>query len=136
MPKDKEPTNWDDLEVFTSKGVRIRDTYVTILSNFQIHFNAGFCHRASIGDKSHIIIAYSRQNKSIVFQFTSDEKAIGVLKLIQRSGIANVGSRSFFNTYDLDPKALKGRYIPIKGKIPKIGEAWFINLDSKLPVHD
>ena len=136
MPKIKEPTKWDDLDVFTAKGVRIRDTYVTIQANSAIIFNAGFCHRAAIGDKSHVIVAYSRQNKSIVFQFTSDDKARGALKLIQRSGCANVGSRSFFNYYDLDPKALEGRYIPVKGKIPKIGDAWIINLDNKLPVHD
>jgi hypothetical protein len=133
MPKAKRQENWDDLEVFTSKGAKIKDAKITIVETSSILFNAGFCHKASVADKSHVIISYSPQNRSMCFQFTSDSKANGVLKLVQRSGGAQVGSRSLFNYFFLDPKKLAGRYEPKQGKLPKIGDTWIINLDNKLP---
>lgn len=136
MPKSTGQENWDDLEVFTSKGAKIKDARITILDTSSFLFNAGFCHKASVADNSHVIVSYSPQNKAIVFQFTSDSKAAGALKLIQRSGGASFGSRSFFNYYFLAPKVIAGRYQPVKKKLPKIGDAWIISLDNKLPEHD
>lgn len=136
MAKAKGQESWDDIEVFTSKGAKIKDAKITILDSSQILFNGGFCHRASIADMTHVILAYSPQKGSIIFQFTSDAKAEGALKLVQRSGGATVGSRSFFNYFFLNPKDLAGRYEPTKQKLPKIGDAWVINLDAKLPEHE
>lgn len=133
MAKATGQENWDDIEVFTSKGAKIKDAKVTILETSAILFNAGFCHKAAIADKSHVIVGYSPQNKSIIFQFTSDGNAAGALKLIQRSGGASLGTRSFFNYYFLKPKEIAGRYEPLKKKLPKIGDSWVINLDEKLP---
>ena len=133
MPKVKEQESWEDLETFTSKGARIKDAKITIIETSSMLLNAGFCHKASIAEKSHVIVSYSPQNKAIVFQFTSDANALGALKLIQRSGGASFGSRSFFNYYFLNPKKLAGRYEPIKRKLPKIGDAWIIYLDKRIP---
>ena len=132
MPKEKMQDNWDDLETFTSKGAKLRDIIITISEPSSIIFNAGFCHKAAISDKSHVVLSYSPQNRTIVFQFTSDSKALGALKLVQRSGGCSLGSRSFFNYYFLDPKKLAGRYEPVKKKLPKLGDVWVINIDKKV----
>jgi len=136
MVKAKGQECWDDIEVFASKGAKIKDAKITILDSSQILFNAGFCHKASIASKTHVVLAYSAQNRAIIFQFTSDAKAEGALKVVRRAGIANVGSRSFFNFFFLNPKDLAGRYEPKRQKLPKIGDAWVINLDAKLPEHE
>jgi len=136
MVKEKGTENWEDLEIFTSKGAKIKDVRVTITKESTILFNAGLCHRASLATKSHVIVAYSQQNRAIIFQFTSDSNAAGALKLIQRSGTASIGTRSFFSYYQLNPQVLAGRYEPTKEKLPKIGEAWIIRLDNKLPENE
>jgi hypothetical protein len=132
MPKEKGLESWDDLEVFTSKGAKLKDVRITITDTSTILFNAGMCHKASLEDKSHVILAYSAQMKAIVFQFTSDSNAKGALKLVKRTGGASVGTRSFFSFYFLDPKKLAGRYEPVKERLPRIGEAWVLYLDNKL----
>lgn len=132
MGKNKENETWDDLEVFTQKGAKIGDSKITITDHSTVVFNAGFCHRAAVEKNSHVIMAYSPKNRAIVFQFTSDSKADGALKIIQRTGSASVGSRSFFNYYFLRSKDLAGRYEPVKEKLPKIGDAWLIYLDKKM----
>ena len=132
MTKPTGTENWDDLEVFTSKGAKLKDARITITENCAFMLNAGFCHRADVIEKSHVVVSYSPQNKAIVFQFTSDGSAVGALKLIQRSGGASFGSRSFFSYYFLDPNEVAGKYEPVKKKIPNLGETWIINLDEKL----
>ncbi len=132
MSKPTDQENWDDLEVFTSKGARLKYARITILETSIILLNAGFYHKAKVADKSHIILSFSPQNRAMVFQFTSDAKAAGALAIIKRSGGAQLGSRSFFTYYLLNPKDLAGRYEPVKKKLPKIGDAWVIRLDSKL----
>jgi len=133
MPKSTGQENWDDIEVFTSKGARLKDARITITENCGLVFNAGFCHRAAVNERSHVVVSYSPQNKAIVFQFTSDGNAAGALKLLHSSGSASFGSRSFFSYYFLDPNKVAGRYEPVKKKIPKIGDGWVINLGDKLP---
>jgi hypothetical protein len=133
MPKPTGQENWDDLEVFTSKGAKLKDARITITENCTFVLNAGFCHRADVIEKTHVVVSYSPQNKAVVFQFTSDSNAVGALKLIQRSGGASFGSRSFFSYYFLDPNQVAGRYEPAKKRIPKIGDGWVINLEHRLP---
>jgi hypothetical protein len=133
MKKLAKDETWADLEIFTSKGAKIRNPWVTIADTSAFHFNAAFVHQAAIAKSSHVILAYSPLRKAITFQFTSDSQADGALTLVQRPGGSSVGSRSFFNYYFLSPVDLAGRYVPKKIKIPKIGEVWAINLESKLP---
>jgi len=128
----KEET-WDDLEVFTSKGAKIRNPWVTITDISAFHFNAAFVHQAAIAKSTHVILGYSPLKKAITFQFTSDPQAEGALTLLQRPGGSSVGSRSFFNYYFLKPADLAGHYVPKKVKVPRVGELWAINLESKLP---
>jgi hypothetical protein len=47
-----------------------------------------------------------------------------------------LGARAFFNYYFLDNQELLGRYQPNKVKIPRIGEAWAIYLNCKLPENE
>jgi hypothetical protein len=132
MPKDRMLDNWDDLEVFTSKGAKLRDNRITITANSTLIFSSGYCHTASLKNKSHVIMAYSPQNKTIVFQFTNDERANGALKLVKRGAVAQVGSRSFFNYYKLNSETLAGRYEPVLMKLQKFGEVWTLRLENKL----
>ena len=133
MKKQGEQETWDDLEIFTAKGAKIKDPKVTILESSSFLFNAAFVHKATITKSTHVIIGYSPIKRAIIFQFTSDSKAEGALTLIHRTGGSSVGSRSFFNYFFLDAVELAGRYTPKKGKLPKIGDAWVIHLDNKLP---
>jgi hypothetical protein len=132
MKNNGEQETWDDIKIFTAKGVRIADPKINILSTAQILFNAAFVHRAGISDKSHVILGYSAANRAIIFQFTNDAQAQGALTIVKRGGGASVGTRSFFNYYELKPTILAGHYIPRKEKLRKIGEAWIISLDDKI----
>lgn len=133
MKKKVEKENWDDLEIFTSKGAKIKDPKVTILETSAFLFNAAFVHKAGINKSTHLIAGYHPLKKTITFQFTRDDKADGALTLGPGPGSSTVWSRSFFNYFFLDSKELAGHYEPKKVKIPKIGEVWVIDLNLKLP---
>ena len=133
MKKEVREESWADFEVFTSKGARIKESWVTITEDSTFLFNAGFVHQANISKSTHVILGYSAIKKTISFQFTSDSQAMGAHTLTNRPGGAYVGSRAFFNYYFLNIHEVAGRYTPKKVKIPKVGEVWAINLDSKLP---
>jgi hypothetical protein len=130
--KDRQET-WDDLEIFTSKGAKIRDPKITILENSTFLFNAAFVHKADMTKTTHLILGYSPVRRTITFQFTSDPQAEGALTIVHREGGSSVGSRSFFNYFFLNPKDLAGRYEPKKIKVPKVGDVWAIDLNNKLP---
>lgn len=123
-------SDWSDLEVFTSKGAKIGKPYVTITAESAFCFNAGFIHQAKLKEYSHVVLCYSARKHAVVFNFTNDSQTAGALKLVQGTNI-NLGTRSFFNYYFLDPQKIEGRYIPRREKIPKIGEAWIIYLNEK-----
>jgi len=123
--------NWDDLEIFTSKGARIKNPQITILESNSFMFNAAFVHKADISQATHVILGYSEQNNSITFQFTTDSKALGALKLLNRGNGASVGSNSFFNFYFLKNAELVGKYIPRQIKVPRVGDLWVIDLNKK-----
>jgi hypothetical protein len=125
--------NWDDLEIFTSKGAKIANPRITITDASSFVFNAAFIHLADIKNDTHLLLGYSAQNQSITFQFTKDEKAEGALKMVGQSSGMSVGSRSFFNFFFLKPDQIAGRYTPKKVKIPRVGEMWTIDLTKKLP---
>jgi hypothetical protein len=133
MNEDKISNKWEDLEIFTSKGARVKDVRVTITKESAILFNAGLCHRALLNKQTHVKIAYSAQNKAIAFKFTTDANDKGALKLVQRGGSATVGTRSFFTYNQLDINGIAGHYEPVSEDIPQLGEAWVIRLDKKLP---
>ncbi len=133
MERQKKEDTWDDFEVFTAKGAKIKDPKVTITESSSFLFNAAFVHKAAITKSTHAIIGYSPIKRAITFQFTSDPKAEGALTIVHRTGGASLGSRSFFNYFFLDAKALAGRYEPKKHKLPKIGDAWVIDLNNMLP---
>lgn len=124
---------WEDFEVFTSKGAKIKNPKITITQNMAFLFNAAFIHTAKIQQKTHVVLGYSPSNNKITFDFTVDQKAEGALTIVHRVGAASLGSRSFFNYFFLDAKSLAGSYVPKKIKIPRVGEVWTIDLDSKLP---
>jgi hypothetical protein len=130
--KKVEKNLWEDFEVFTSKGAKIKNPKITITQNSTFLFNAAFIHTAKIQDKTHLLLGYSPSNNKITFDFTADQKAEGALTIVHRVGAASVGSRSFFNYFFLDSKNLAGSYVPKKIKIPKVGEVWTIDLGSKL----
>ena len=94
MKKQSEQESWDDLEVFTAKGAKIKDPKITILETSSFLFNAAFVHKAAITKNTHVIIGYSPMKRAITFQFTSDPKAEGALTLVHRTGGSSVGSRS------------------------------------------
>jgi hypothetical protein len=133
MKNNNEQGIWDDIQIFTAKGARIAEPKVTILDSAQILFNAAFVHRADISNKNYVVLGYSAMNKAIIFQFNTNPKTPGALKIVKRSGGASIGTRSFFNFYLLKPKKLAGHYIPKHEKIKNIGEVWVISLKEKLP---
>jgi len=124
--------SWDDLEIFTQRGAKISSPRVTIADNSVFHLNAGFIHAAKIAEKTHAVLGYSPEKQCITFQFTSDAKAEGALALVQRTGGASIGTRSFFNFFFIDPKVVAGKYEPKKIKIPRIGDCWAIHLSEKM----
>jgi len=123
--------DWDDLDIFRAAGMRIGESYVRITKSSTFLFSSGFMHEAKLKDISHVVLGYSIKKKAIIFQFTSDAKAPGAHKVVQRSNNGSCGSRSFFNYYFLKPQELEGRYIPKNEKVPKIGNIWVIYLDQK-----
>jgi hypothetical protein len=133
MKREVKEESWADLEIFTSKGAKIKNPWVTLTDNSAFIFNAAFVHQASITKYTHVILGYSPLKKMVTFQFTSDADAEGALTVVHRPGGASIGSRSFFNYFFLNVAELAGRYVPKRIKLPKIGDVWTIDLDSKLP---
>lgn len=132
MKKKPKDETWADLEIFTLKGAKIKTPWITITEHSAFHFNAAFAHLSKLAKNTHVILGFSPLRKTIIFQLTSDYQAEGALTILHGAGGASIQSRSFFNYFFLNVSDLAGRYIPKKVRIPKIGEAWTINLESKL----
>jgi len=133
MKKGVKDETWVDHEIFTSKGRKIKHPWITITDNSSFLFNAAFVHLSNLSKNTHVVLGFSRKKKAITFQFTSDPQALGALTFVLQAGRASIQLRSFFNYHLLNVSDWVGRYIPEKVRIPKTGEVWAINLESKLP---
>jgi len=124
---------WDDHSIFTERGKKLGISKIFITDRSIFLFSQGFTPLAGIRKRTHVILGYSPKNRTITFDFTNDSQHPGALKLTHRSGGSQVGSKAFFNYYLINVSDVGGHYNPKRIKLPKTGDVWSINLDSKLP---
>ncbi len=125
--------DWYDLERFKYAGAKIGNTRVTISLRKSITLSAGFMHHAKnqVEGMTHMLLSFSKSKNAIVFEFTSDPKAAGAVKITMK-GNSIISARSFFNYYRIDVEKAAGRYAAKLESIPNLGKKWVVYLDQKL----
>ena len=136
MP-DNEPkiSVWNDLETFDKVGIRLGRPFISISKRKSLGLNAAFQRQAEkqIGSKEYVVLAYSKSNKAIVFEFTDPEDSKGAIKMSGTGKTKYVSTSSFFNYYSIDADQYEGSYIPQLVDIPGKGKQWVVFLDEKQP---
>ncbi|GEM_PF-5510781 len=101
--------HWD---IFTDVGGRFGKKNISITANSGFGFSSGIFNDFKLKAFTHVILKYSQnQNFHFVgFEFISNAKTVGAIRLSKRGNFAQIGVHSFFKKYHLDPKKMKGSY--------------------------
>lgn len=105
---------------------------ISISTNYSFGFPKTFYDRNNLEDYKYLVIFYDPEEKAIGFQFTNnqDEKhKFHIYRSKEKYGVS-VTAKSFFNTYNIDPKTFKGKYTGTKTDVDGIGTLYTINLNE------
>lgn len=99
-----------------------------------LYFSTNFIRLVADGFKPFIKLSYSKKANVIAFEFTDEPKEKGIFKMSRRKEFQNatVSLTSFALSFELNPKDLKGDYLPIRKEIAPNRFIWVILLNSKL----
>lgn len=101
--------NWNDLEFFKNNYSRLKRPSITIGKN-SIFIFGKFLQEENIKlNLNFIRIYYSKNNHSIIFEFTNDEE--DSTPLHYRRTALTIGAKNFIAHYKLDLQKIRGRYL-------------------------
>jgi len=120
---------WADLEEFTQKGAKSSTIRATITPKFTTILSSGLIRKMGkvFENNSHVVLHYSKANKAIVMEFTTDSNRKGALKLIKNHNCA-ISFNGFLKHYNLANTSVQGSYQPELINIPGMGNQWTIFL--------
>ena len=114
---------------FEGVGQRL-ETRITITGSNSFGFPTKFYLNEGLENKKYLVIYYDEAKKAIALHFTYNSEEINKFTIIKNSQ-AKGGSAiatSFFKTYSIDTKTIKGRYNWEKREIAGIGTVYIIKL--------
>lgn len=126
--------NWTDLEYFLKPKTRSIHPYVTITKKNVIVLSAGFIRheKSQILGNTHVILAFSKKNRAIVFKFVSDSNSEGSIKINHRTSNIIISITSFIKEFNLNCNEYIGKYRAELEVIPEIGKLWVIYLNKNI----
>lgn len=118
------------LEKFGGYGSKV-SRKISITRSFSFGLPPAFFKDNGLGRYTNVLLFYNKQLNLIVLKFETDDTN-GGFKLVKYGEGDKMGAsfvaRSFFTTYNIDPKTYKGRYEAEKGVKDGIGEVFWIQL--------
>lgn len=121
-----------NLQKFEKTNARL-ESRITITSSYSFGFPQKFYRDNNIDKYKYVVLFFDKKNKAVGLHFTNDEEEANKFTVIKnKSGYGgSIVARSFFKTYNLDPKEYKGRYEWTKQEVPGMGEVFVIELKKK-----
>lgn len=121
-----------NFQKFEGRNVRLENR-ITITNSNSIGFPSKFYDDNKIKDYKYVVLYWDADNRAIGIKFTNDENEKSKFTIIQsKAGYGgSVVSRSFFKTYEIDPKIYHGRYDWEKQSIDGVGEIYAIKIQAK-----
>ena len=116
---------------FTNTGSKLGNYSISLSNSFAFGLNAGFYCKENIRNFKKVVLFFSKDNNSVGFQFTNDEKADGAFSVIHGKNSGAVSCRSFFLENEVKPELYKGKKIPEKITDKEYGMLYVINLSDK-----
>ncbi len=86
---------------FTQVGARSFTPKVGIWAKGQVGFNKGAVEKWKLGQYSYVVLYYDDDAKQIGVQFTNDENAEGVIKIIKRATGISFSANSFLKHFEI-----------------------------------
>ncbi|HWA51697.1 MAG TPA: hypothetical protein VG895_01420 [Patescibacteria group bacterium] len=114
---------------FEGVGQRLENR-ITITSNKSFGLPTKFYIDEQVGNNNYLVIYYDENKKVVALHFTNLEEEpnkFTIMKNPEGKG-ASVIATSFFKTYNIDTKAIKGRYTWEKRELEGIGVVYIIKL--------
>jgi len=145
----EEKLKWDDIEEFhqvRSKRNRSNNAFITINREKLIRLSAGFLDQAKdqIENKAYVVLSFSRLNNAIIFNFGSNPKIPGSLRLSMRNKNSTfttdctkatggiISAKTFIIHYEINVDKHTGKQYPAKlENIANKGKFWVVYLDKK-----
>lgn len=111
------------------------ENVISVTKSGSIGYPKFFASINKLSDFKYVVLFYDRIQNAIACKFTNDEQEkskFNILKSRLEFG-ASIIAKSFFKTYDLDPKQYRGKYPYEKQVIEGIGEVFIIKINKKQP---
>lgn len=121
-----------NFQKFEGRNVRLEDR-ITVTRSHAIGFPTKFYTDNGIKNFKYVLLFWDAGNKAIGIHFTNGEEEKSRFT-IMHSKIGYGGSiiaRSFFRSYDIDPKKYRGRYQWEKKSLEGVGEVYVIKLRER-----
>ena len=121
-----------DFQKFEGKDVRLENR-ITITKSNSIGFPSFFYTKNKINSFKYVVLYWDKKNKAIGIYFNNNEQEKNKFTIIHsKSGYGgSVVSRSFFKSYNLNPKKYYGRYQWKKIKLENVGTVFVIELKKQ-----
>lgn len=119
-------------EKFQNRNVRLENR-ITITKSNSIGFPSKFYKDNEIRKYKYVVLFYDKKQKAVGIQFMNDEDEKNKFSVIHsKKGYGgSVVVRSFFKTYDIDPKLYYGRYDWKKYTSEETGKLFVIDLKER-----
>jgi|SRR3972149_3680579 len=115
-----------------TRNVRSEDR-ITITTSNSIGFPTKFYQENKVADFKYVVLYYDETNKALGISFTNDENEkykFAIIKSNKGYG-GSVVVRSFFKTYNIDPKTYRNRYPWEIVNQEGVGKLYVINLKER-----
>ena len=100
-----------NFQKFTGHNARL-GTKISVTKSFSLGFPAKFVKDHSIQKYKYVVLFFDKEIKAVGVQFTNDDNEASKYSIIRgkRGYGCSTVIRSFFNTYNIDPKKYSGKY--------------------------
>jgi len=121
-----------NFQKFEGRNVRLEDR-ITITKSNSIGFPSKFYDDNKIKNYKYVVFYWDKDNLAIGIKLTNEESEKSKFTIIHsKAGYGgSVVARSFFKTYNIDPKKYHGRYDWEKKGIDGIGEVYVIKIKER-----
>lgn len=120
-----------NFQKFEGRNVRL-ESRITITKSNSVGFPSKFYNDNGIKNYKYVIFYWDPENRAIGIKFTNESGERNKFSILHsKSGYGgSVVARSFFKSYDIDPKKYHGRYDYEKFTDREIGEIFVIKIED------
>ena len=118
-----------NFEKFVGQNVR-SEKRITVTKSYSFGFPQKFYNENKIKDYKYVSLFWDKENMAVGLHFTNDEDEKNKFSIIhsQKGYGGSLVARSFFKSYNINPKKYHGRYQWKKIKLENVGTIFVIEL--------